>query len=57
MIPSLETAKIILGPEFLKNSINIDKFTGFFDKFPKIIFVEFKLIIISLQGIPKVTHQ
>ena len=21
--------------EFLKNSINIDKFTGFFDKFPK----------------------
>ena len=57
MIPSLETAKIIPGPEFLKNSINIGKFTGFFDKFPKIRFVEFKRIIISLQRIPKVTHQ
>ncbi len=25
--------------EFRKNSINIDKFTGFFDKFPKIKWV------------------
>ena len=41
---------------FLKNTVNIDKFTGFFDKFPKNIFVESEHIIILLQGISKVTH-
>ena len=40
--------------EFLKNSINTDKFTGFFDKFLKIRFVEYGRIIISLQDIHKV---
>ena len=35
------------GKEFRKNSINIDKFTGFFDKFPKI----FEGKCVKLRGI------